>query len=380
MSEIRDGYAFLEELRQKNQKQHQSFNDFSKYLERKAREQGVPLNGQFELTPLCNFDCKMCYVKLTGKQMNQSLLSVDQWKDLMTQACRFGMLHATLTGGECLTYPGFKELFEHLEGLGCDVTVMTNGALLDKDWIAYFLHHRPAEILITLYGNSEDAYERVTGQRAFEAVVSHINSLLEAEFRLSISVTPNRFLGSDVLDTMRLAKSLCPSMRVNGSLTPPRPETGRTDLPIDVDEDAYIQIYRLRNELNGYDTKTCPVENLPPPGGPCKEGIVHGLECGGGRSGFSINWRGEMNPCDNLDMVKVYPLRDGFENAWRAIKQAVSEWPRPMVCQDCPYASVCEQCAGILLQYSPPGICSPALCERTKRFVQQGAFQISGCE
>ena len=32
------------------------------YQEQKARKAGIPLFGQFELTPLCNLDCKMCYV------------------------------------------------------------------------------------------------------------------------------------------------------------------------------------------------------------------------------------------------------------------------------------------------------------------------------
>lgn len=33
-----------------------------RYLNFKARDKGLPIAGSFELTPLCNFDCKMCYV------------------------------------------------------------------------------------------------------------------------------------------------------------------------------------------------------------------------------------------------------------------------------------------------------------------------------
>ena len=147
MEQTRNGSEFLEYLRKQNGKQRQTFDAFYSYLEKKARIQGVPLSGEFELTPMCNLNCKMCYVHLSPEQMNnRELLTVEQWKDLMYQAYKAGMLHATLTGGECLTYPGFRELFLYLHSLGCEVSVFTNGALLNKDWIDFFKQHTPAEI------------------------------------------------------------------------------------------------------------------------------------------------------------------------------------------------------------------------------------------
>ena len=37
----------------------------TEYLYRKATAAGIPLSGTFELTPVCNVDCKMCYVRLS---------------------------------------------------------------------------------------------------------------------------------------------------------------------------------------------------------------------------------------------------------------------------------------------------------------------------
>ena len=54
---------------------------FNRYIEDIARRKKLPLHGNFELTPLCNLDCKMCYVHLTGSQFSmESLISIDQWK------------------------------------------------------------------------------------------------------------------------------------------------------------------------------------------------------------------------------------------------------------------------------------------------------------
>ena len=224
-----NGFEYIEDLRRQNGKQVQPFRAFSRYLEGKAREKGVPLSGQFELTPLCNFSCKMCYVHLDADQLSgRKVLSTDTWQGLMRQAWEVGMLHASLTGGECLTYPGFDELFLYLQSLGCTVSVLTNGYLLDDRRIAFFRQHKPAAIQITLYGWNNDVYERVTGQPAFDPVIENIRKAMDAGLNVDLTVTPNRYLGEDVLETVRLGKCLDKGLVVNTSLFAPREETGRS--------------------------------------------------------------------------------------------------------------------------------------------------------
>ena len=115
MEGLINGFDYLAQLRKENGKQVQSRQDLFDYLEAKARIKGIPLIGQFELTPLCNLNCKMCYVHLLPEQLKgRSVLPVSVWKDLMYQAYKAGMIHASLSGGECMTYPGFEELYLYL--------------------------------------------------------------------------------------------------------------------------------------------------------------------------------------------------------------------------------------------------------------------------
>ena len=138
MQEPSSAIQYLEELRRENGKRIWRLSSFNRYLDSKARQNNIPLTGQFELTPLCNFSCKMCYVHLDACQLNgRSLLPVETWKDLMHQAWEAGMMHVTLSGGECLTYPGFDELYLYLQSLGCDVSILTNGYLLDDKRIEF---------------------------------------------------------------------------------------------------------------------------------------------------------------------------------------------------------------------------------------------------
>ena len=108
--------------------------------------------------------------------------------------------------------------------------------------------------------------------------------------------------------------------------------------------------------------------------------MVRGLRCGGERSSFSVNWRGVMSPCNELEMIETYPLRDGFDQAWQEVHRAVLEWPRAAACEGCAYAPVCVPCAGRLLRYGEPGTCPADLCGQTMRYVQQGVYSIPACE
>ncbi len=373
MKKPANAFELLDMLKEKNGGEIQRFSNVSSYLGMKAREKGIPIGNQFELTPLCNLGCKMCYVHLNADQLKgQKILSVDTWKDLMYQAWEAGMINASLTGGECLAYPGFDELFLYLHSLGCQVTVLTNGVLLDEKRIQFFMEHMPSRIQVTLYGWNDDVYERVTGQRIFSTVTENIRKAIGMGLPIYINITPNNYLGEDVFETIRVAKSMCRMVTVNSCLFSPREETGRSKQQDDPETDLYIRIYKLLDEINGRETLEIEPEKLPPEGGEACNGVKRGLLCGGGRSGFTITWKGKMVACNRLEMLCAYPLEEGVKAAWEKVNRAANSWPVYSGCADCAYAEVCNICAGNQMRFAEPGKKPTGLCEQTKRFVSSG--------
>ena len=67
----------------------------TEYLYRKAVAAGVPLSGTFELTPVCNMDCKMCYVRMSRQDQENiaPLTDADRWLALASEARNAGMLY-----------------------------------------------------------------------------------------------------------------------------------------------------------------------------------------------------------------------------------------------------------------------------------------------
>ncbi|QTE67482.1 radical SAM protein [Clostridiales bacterium] len=381
MNDPINGQAYLEMMLRQEKEKRPGFSGFSEYLESKARKRGIPIHGQFELTPFCNFNCKMCYVHLLPEQMNgRSVLTAGQWKELILEAWKSGMFQATLTGGECLTYPWFDEIYLYLHSLGCEVNVMTNGLLLDDNRISFFKKHPPASVQITLYGSNNDAYEKVTGRRAFSMVAENIRRVEEADLPVVLSMTPCSYLGEDALETLRFAYGTEHEVLINSMLFTPHQETGRTGTGAEADIDLYVRLYRLQAELKGKKLDDHYEGSLPEPGGPFHECAECGLQCGGGRSGFIMNWKGEMIPCNRLDMIMEYPLRDGFATAWTNLNRRAENWPRIPECDGCAYETVCRNCAANTLQFGEPGKKPEKLCERTMYFVRHGVWEIPECE
>lgn len=345
-----------------------------KFLNFKARVKALPISGCFELTPLCNLDCKMCYVHLNKEQMcGAQLLTVEQWKNIMQQAIDAGMMYARLTGGECLTYPGFRELYLFLRDRGIETSILSNGILLDEEMTAFLKANPPASIQVTFYGASEEAYERVTGKRAFSRVVENVRRLRDAEIPLTIAVTPNEYM-TDGEEVIRFLWEEEFPFNINAGLMAPRTETGRA--LADAGLDTYIRMMKLRLELKGKQLEVeCDPESLPDPGGNQTEHTI-GVGCGAGRSGFAVDWRGNMRPCNTFPCEGENVLTLGFEEAWRRTNHTATHYPLPIECEGCAYKGLCKHCVAEHAAGAKPGHASPAVCAMGIRIVTEGLVSL----
>lgn len=342
------------------------------FLEEKARRQLIPKVAHFELTPLCNLDCKMCYVHLTKSQFStDQLLSVEQWKNIIDQSYACGMRMASLTGGECLTYPGFDDLFLYLLSLRVRTAVLSNGLLIDSKRVDFFKRHRPEMIVISVYGSSNDAYETVTGHRVFDTIYHNLKLLKDAGMNVKISVTPNQNMLKDIQPLFEMLESLKFPYSINKMLIHPRPNTGRK--VEDLTAEQYIEVHRTRSLLR--NRVPVPIDPMELPAIEDQEKTL-GLRCGAGRSGFSIKYDGSICACLGLNMDPIYPLQIGFKEAWKRINEYAENYPFPQECDGCIYFDLCRPCPIMHQNASTLGHCNPAVCEKTKAYICAGLLPL----
>lgn len=345
------------------------------FFENKARNQGIPLSGSFELTPLCNLDCKMCYVHLSGTQFSHGqLLPTDVWIDIIQQAYKAGMRNAILTGGECLTYPGFNEVYLYLYSLGIMPGILSNGILMDKKRVEFFKRYPPKMIQITVYGSSEDAYETVTGHRVFQIVYHNLLLLRDAGIPVKMSITPNSYMRDDVESLLELLQGMGIPYNINANLIPPRKNTGRKTYDLSVDE--YVDIFTQRSKMNHRKLAAVDLTELPDENH--HESNRYGFICGAGRSSFGIRYDGNMCPCLSMDEITANVLQQGFQNSWKEINVAANRYPLPKECGECVYFDRCLPCVAMHKNTPRLGHCDPRICERTKKLVGAGFIPVPG--
>ena len=343
---------------------------YSRFMDAKARNTGTPLTGLFELTPLCNLDCKMCYVHLTPEQMKgRELLRAKDWISLADQAIDMGMISAELTGGEAMLHPDFDEIYLHLRERGIRIALLTNGLLLTEKRIAFLKENPPASLQMTIYGGDEDSYERLTGKRVYRQVLEHIVAAKEIHTRIVISTTPSRYFGKKELDAVKaFCKENDLQMKINKELNVPREETGRklSDFMMTDEEIFELQVYTAEKEVSELKTE---VKDLPPLGN--QQEPAYGLHCGAGRALFCINWQGQMKACLDLEGFEE-PLKIGMEEAWKRIYDYATHYEVPRECIGCPYVSVCNPCPVIHGMGAPKGHVDRRICRRVYRLVETG--------
>ncbi len=348
------------------------------YLDSKAREKAIPLKGFFELTPCCNLDCKMCYVHLNPKQMKGCrLLSADEWESIMAQAAESGMMYATLTGGECLTYPEFERLYLYLHKHSVRIVVLSNGILLDEEKIEFFRKNPPLFIQVTLYGANEEMYEKVTGKRQFERVIKNIRNAVEAGLMLKLTLTPNPYLSlEENKELIRFAASLGVDFQINSGLFTPRSTTERDAGFNDLSADDYVEFFRLEKALKGELPPTECTADLPETVVNPHSSAPKGIRCGGARSSFSITWEGKMVPCNRLTHISAEPLKEGFACSWNKIHGQVMEILLPAECETCAYRRAAKGCvAGH--GFENAGHASPEQCKWCRAMVRSGFSKLA---
>ncbi len=352
----------------------------SDYLAAKSIQMKVPFSGTFELSPVCNFSCKMCYVRKTAKEVRESprsILTLEDWRRIARDARDAGMLYLLLTGGEPLLWPDFWTLYEELVDMGFLVSVNTNGSLIDEAAVARFRKRPPQKINITLYGASDATYQRLCGADGVFGKVDRAVRLLVANgitVKLNCSLTPDN--AGDLDWIVDYAKERNVHLQVATYMFPPvrrdPTQVGQNER-FTAEESAryrlrYLERYMGAESYQNYLQKIAE-GCVPPPGldEGCVDPVDGKIRCRAGRASFWITWDGWLTPCGMMPEPKVDLKALSFPAAWSSVVELSEGLRLSGVCGSCPNAEVCHPCAAI--SYAETGAASGIptyMCKATR--------------
>lgn len=363
----------------------------SDYLYRKAAANRVPLSGTFELSPVCNFSCKMCYVRKTNQQVfieGKKLKNVQEWLELAEQCRAVGTLYLLLTGGEPFLYPGFRELYMQLHKMGFLISINSNGTLIDEDIVQWLKQFAPSRVNITLYGSSPATYEKICGNSSgYEKAVRAIIMLREAGIPVVInaSMIPENLC--DLEEILDFGKKMGLNTRMSTYMFPPvRRNREIDDSRFSAEEAAAVYLRKQRKMCLPDEYKKLARKFL-------KKDIEQGLNdnwgtnseymrCRAGRSSFWISWEGKMTACGMLNFpLQLDPFNISFNECWLRLTDAVQSATVLHGCVDCTKWEICKPCVAMI--YAETGTVdekAPYLCEMADCILEQLSKELEDIE
>lgn len=142
-----------------------------------------------ELTARCNLNCRHCYINLPagdGKSAQNELTPAEIGR-IADEAIQMGAVWCLLSGGEPLLRKDFADIYLMLKRKGLLLSVFTNATLIHDAHLELFEKYPPRDLEITVYGVTDETYERVTQRPgAFTAFLRGLDRLQQAGVRVRL--------------------------------------------------------------------------------------------------------------------------------------------------------------------------------------------------
>lgn len=364
-----------------------SFND---KLVQKAQDCRIPISGTFELLPNCNMHCRMCYIQHAVP--HEQLQPVDFWVDIYRRAIEQGMLYSLLTGGEPLLYPAFFSLLEKLSELPAYTCLNTNATLMDREIVSFLAKHPPKRINISLYGASNETYERLCGNpKGYDQVTRAFSLLREADIPFvvhGVMVPENKDDYEGIVETcnrykvkLSMANYMFPSYRKEQ-------EVCRAECRFNPGELAQNSLRYMKDHYFNDDRALlehidlfCKTMENPKIFSLYNDNSV---ACRAGRCTFWVDWRGNISPCGMHNQQKIDLHQVPFETAWGRIVETTDKIRISEKCKVCKFRCICPICpaAGFCetgrIEGTPEYLC--AYCEAYAKLLNQERDRLLGKE
>ena len=325
----------------------------------KAAYAHIPIMCSFELLPVCNLSCKMCYVRKSTDYVRAhgGLKDADWWLSLAKEAASHGLLYPLLTGGEPFLHPEFDRILAGMLDLGLQVSINTNGTLIDRKRAEFLSDHRPTRINMTLYGASEETYQRLCGNgSAFHKVRNAVALLKEfgIPLKFNTSITPENV--SDLPAMIAYARELDCPIQVATYMFPPlrRDSTlvGQNDR-LSPEEAALARVTAdyLQNDPAWFVTQTARFREFRPlEQKPWEMGIAveEGMRCRAGLCSLWVDWQGNFSNCGMYPSAITSPTDTGFAESWKRIVEDTAAVRYNAACFGCPNRPLCHPCIAMV--------------------------------
>jgi radical SAM protein with 4Fe4S-binding SPASM domain len=315
-------------------------------LWKRIEQKRTPTSFEMDVTARCNHNCRHCYINLPleDEEAARKELSFDEIREIVDEAVSMGALWCLVTGGEPLVREDFPEIYLYLKKKGLLVSLFTNSTLITNEHVRLFNKYPLRDIEVTVYGATEETYERVTRRPgAFSAFIQGLDLLIRGGIRVRLKAMALRSNVQEFPDIVRFCQERTkdyfrfdPFLHLRYDRDPFRNKEikGERLSPQEIvslersDQTRFEVLKRsceYLNELKGVQQHEAPL-----------------FSCGAGINSFVLGYDGIFRLCSSLyHPDTLYDLKQGsLFHAWRVFVPQV----RGMRSTGNSYVESCGKC------------------------------------
>ncbi len=167
-----------------------------------------PMGMLAELSHRCPQRCVYCSNPVELKRKSREL-STEDWKRVISQAAKMGVIHVHLSGGEPTVRPDLEELVGRCQEVGLYSNLITSGVLLSQERVQELASRGLDHVQLSFQGAEAGLADEIAGLKGAQIKkMSCAAWVRDAGLRLTINAVMHRQNLHELEDVLQLAKGL----------------------------------------------------------------------------------------------------------------------------------------------------------------------------
>jgi radical SAM protein with 4Fe4S-binding SPASM domain len=347
-----------------------SYKAFSESIHDVASAKNIPIAGELEVTLHCNLKCSHCFC---AKDTNKKELSFHEICRIIDQITDAGCFWLLITGGEPLIRQDFLDIYTYAKKKGLIITIFTNGTLITDKIADYLKEWPPFSVEISLYGFTQETYEKVTGvSGSYTQCMKGIERLLQYKIPLKLKTVVTIFNKHEIWMMKRYAEERGVDFRFD-ALINPRFDGSKIPCRSRIPTSEVVELDLADQKRREYWEKLC--QNLQKK--PQKINMLY--PCSHSMWSFHITTYGDLHHC-LMTQEPSFDLRQyPFSKCWTELIAEIQAL-KPKEgnrCQKCELYTLCAPCpAWAQLEEGDPDSVVDYICHisqlRAEAFKKEG--------
>lgn len=335
---------------------------------------GIPLAGGIELTSYCNMRCLHCYQQ---NLVRKSYMSTGQIKKIIDELEDANVLFLYFTGGEIFARNDFLEIYMYAKKKGFILSLLSNATIIPEKAFKIFKKYPPEIFSVSIYGTTEEVYDRVTQTKAnYKNVIKNCKRIKQLGIYLELKF----IILKENLHQFEEFTKLCDDFGVDVNYSSelfPTVDGDKKVFNYRISNDQIIDLIKLEKDFPKVLNHVTSLKN-PYIG---KEDVPLFM-CDICETDFLIDDRGYLNPCSRY-RINDYCLDDwSFKEAWNDIQKIRKiKASKTYKCRRCEYFQICSPCAAQnLLETGDINVPGKLRCDLAERKFKEFSKNIYSAE